>query len=334
MIKMPETSINLPIPAKPDSKVVQLHPRPLSPAATGASPMLAGLLRDVTAYIETQGGGQGVFKTAVSNVNILRCFQAMMPMRKIYKPSMCVTLQGSKEILLGDEQLDYRAMEFLVVSVEVPGSGRIVEASPTEPYVGMVIDFDSAMMRDVMAQVDDIPATPESARCVFVGKVDDRLAECILRLVRLSDTPKAVPVLYPSIMKEIYYWLLTGPHGAQLRKLAMPESNMERVANAIYLIRDNLAKTIRVEALASEARMSPSSFHQHFKRMTSMSPLQYQKQLRLLEARRLLMADAANVSDAAYQVGYESTSQFSREYSRMFGMAPKRSLMTLRPMPA
>ncbi|MFP1132046.1 AraC family transcriptional regulator N-terminal domain-containing protein [Asticcacaulis sp. W401b] len=270
----------------------------------------------------------------MDNVNILRCFQAMMPMRKIYKPSMCVTLQGTKEILLGDERLEYCAMEFLVVSVDVPGSGRIVEASSDLPYVGVVIDFDSAMMREVIEQVDNIPTTPDSGRCVFVGKVDDRLAECILRLVRLSETPKAVPVLYPSIMKEIYYWLLTGPHGAELRKLVIPESNMERVANAIYMIRDNLAKTIRVEALASEARMSPSSFHQHFKKMTTMSPLQYQKQLRLLEARRLLMADAANVADVAYQVGYESPSQFSREYSRMFGIAPKRSLMTLRPTPA
>jgi transcriptional regulator GlxA family with amidase domain len=150
------------------------------------------------------------------------------------------------------------------------------------------------------------------------------------RLMRVLDTPKAIPVLYPAIMREICFWLLTGAHGGEVRKLGLPDSHTRRITDAIYLLRDNFARPIRVEELAAAARMSLSSFHQHFKTLTSMTPLQYQKQLRLLEARRLMTADGANVSSAAYRVGYESASQFSREYSRMFGAAPKRDAMELR----
>jgi AraC-like DNA-binding protein len=251
----------------------------------------------------------------------------MMPMRQIYRPSLCIVIQGAKELLFGEDRLHYGAMECLVVSVELPASGRIVEASPDAPFVGVTIDFDVATMRDVLEQLDTPPFPSSSpGPCVFVGQVDEPLAECVLRLIRMSETPKAIPILYPSVMREICYWLLSGPHGGELCKLALPESNIERVVKAIYLLHANFARTLRVEQLADAARMSPSSFHQHFKALTSMTPLQFQKQLRLLEARRLMMAEAANVTEAAYQVGYESASQFSREYYRMFGVAPKRDV--------
>ncbi|WP_246333326.1 AraC family transcriptional regulator [Aureimonas mangrovi] len=291
---------------------------------------LPQLLATATAHIDAQGGGQGLFPTAMEGVNIVRSFQAMMPIRQIYSPSLCVVLQGAKEILFGAERLEYRELECLVVSVEMPACGRVIEASEAAPYVGMMIDLDIAMLRDVLNQMD---ATPEPASgpgpCAFVGKVDEPLADCVSRLIRMSQTPKAVPILYPSVMREICYWLLSGPHGGEICNLALPESNTERIVRAIYLLRRNFARTMRVEQLASEARMSPSSFHQHFKAMTSMTPLQFQKQLRLLEARRLMIADAASVSEAAYQVGYESASQFSREYSRTFGIAPKRDAASL-----
>jgi len=162
---------------------------------------------------------------------------------------------------------------------------------------------------------------------VFVGKVDDALADCILRLMRMLATPKAIPILDPSVMREVCYWLLSGPHGGEICKLALPDSNIERVVKAVTLLHANFAQTLRIEHLADVARMSPSSFHQHFKALTSMTPLQFQKQLRLLEARRLMVSEAANVADAAYRVGYESASQFSREYSRTFGIAPKQDVM-------
>ncbi|SMF60235.1 Helix-turn-helix domain-containing protein [Xaviernesmea oryzae] len=308
----------------PEMDCVSRWPRNQSEASVSSS-----LLAVVTAYIEGQGGGEGLFPTMIEGFNIVRSSQAMMmPMRAIYKPSLCVVIQGGKEILVGDDMLSYGAMECLVVSVELPASGRIVEASPDAPYIGVTIDLDVTVMRDVVEQLDEPPVPPASpGPCMFVSQVDEPLADCIQRLVRMSETPKAIPVLHPSIMREICFWLLNSPHGGELYRLALPESNIERVVKAISMLHTNFAQTLHVEHLAEVARMSPSSFHQHFKALTSMTPLQFQKQLRLLEARRLMVAQAASVAEAAYQVGYESASQFSREYCRMFGVAPKRDAL-------
>jgi transcriptional regulator GlxA family with amidase domain len=152
----------------------------------------------------------------------------------------------------------------------------------------------------------------------------------MVRLVKLISNPKAISVLYPAIMREICFWLLSGPYGGEICKIAMPDSQTRRITDAIYLLRDNFTTPLRIRQLAATARMSPSSFHQHFKALTSMTPLQYQKQLRLLEARRLLLSGSVNVAGAAYQVGYESASQFSREYARAFGTPPKRSVMDIK----
>ena len=290
--------------------------------------MSSALLAAVNAYVEGQDGGQGLFPTPMEGFNIVRSCQAMMPMRALYRPSLCVVLQGGKEIHFGEDRLSYGAMECLVVSVELPASGRIIDASPDAPYIGVTIDLDVPVMREVMEQLDEPPVPPSGpGPCMFVCHVDEPLADCILRLVRMSGTPKAVPILYPSVMREICFWLLNSPHGGELYRLALPESNIERVVKAISLLHANFSRTLRIEELAEAARMSQSSFHQHFKALTSMTPLQFQKQLRLLEARRLMVADAASVAEAAYQVGYESASQFSREYSREFGVAPKRDAM-------
>ncbi|TCT03251.1 AraC family transcriptional regulator [Aquabacter spiritensis] len=292
--------------------------------------MSSALLAAVTDHIEGQGGGQGLFPTRIDAVHILRSFQARLPMRQIYRPSLCVVLQGAKEILFGESTLRYGTMECLAVGMALPATGRIVEASPEAPYIGVTIELDVAMLRDVLQQLDTPPNPPVSpGPCLFVSRVDDPLADCVLRLLRMSQTPNAIAILSPSVMREICYWLLTSPGGGELCKLALPDSNVERVAKAITLLHANFAQTLRVEQMAEAARMSPSSFHQHFKALTSMTPLQFQKQLRLLEARRLMLAAAASVAEAAYQVGYESASQFSREYSRMFGAAPKRDVMNL-----
>jgi AraC-like DNA-binding protein len=287
----------------------------------------SSLLETVTAYVESKGGGQGLFPTAMEGVNVIRSFQEMMPHRKIYRPSLCVVLKGAKQILFGEHTLDYGEMQCLVVSMELPASGRIVKAAPDEPFLGVTIDFDVSVIHEVLREMDGLTPSQGARPCVFVADVDEPLSDCIQRLVRMADNPKSVPILYPSVMREIYYWLLSGPHGGEICKLALPESSTERVVKAIQLLRSNFTQTLRVEQLAEAARMSASSFHQHFKALTSMSPLQYQKQLRLLEARRLMISAAATVAEAAYQVGYESASQFSREYSRTFGVAPKRDVM-------
>lgn len=289
----------------------------------------SSLFAAATACIEAQGGGEGLFPTQIDSVHIIRAFEKRMPMRQVYKPSLCVVLEGAKEIEFGDQSLRYGAMECLVVGLDLPASGRVVQASADKPYLGITLDLDLNTMRDVLEQLDTAVSPTSAGPCLFVAKVDDPLADCILRLIRLTETPGAVPILYPSIMREICYWLLTSPNGGELRNLALPESNSDRVARAIHLLHTSFAKTLRVEQLAETARMSASSFHHHFKALTSMTPLQYQKQLRLLEARRLMVTEAASVADAAYRVGYESPSQFSREYSRMFGGAPKQDVLKL-----
>lgn len=326
MTRMPNTAEILPFPASESAE--SRHEAEVSRSMRETSP---ALLSAVTSFIEARGGGQGRFETPMSDVHIVRSFQDILPVHNMYRPSLCMVLKGAKEILFGDTTLHYAEMECLVVSVEVPASGRMVGATPTNPYIGVMIDFDVSILREVLQQLPNPPVpSTSSGPCIFVGQVDDALAECVTRLARMAQMPDAVPVLYPAAMRELYFWLLTGPYGSEIAKLAWPETHAERVARAIHHIRDHFAQTLRVEQLAEVARMSASSFHHHFKAMTSMTPVQYQKQLRLLEARRLMVSESASVSDAAYQVGYESASQFSREYSRSFGTAPKRDVMNFK----
>lgn len=295
----------------------------------------AALFKAATDFIDARGGGEGHFQTPMGGVHIMRAFQEIMPIRRMYRPSLCLVIEGAKQIMFGETTLDYGEMECLVVSIELPARGRMIGATPRNPFLGVTIEFDVAMLRDVMQQLATPPIpSPDSGPCVFVGQVDEPLSESILRLVRMAKTPDAIPVLYPSTMREICYWLLTGPYGSEIAKLALPETHTERVARAIHFLHQNFRQTLRVEQLAEAAKMSASSFHHHFRAMTSMTPVQFQKQLRLLEARRLMVSDAANVSEAAYEVGYESVSQFSREYSRAFGAAPKRDVLNFKALVA
>lgn len=289
------------------------------------------LMAAVLDLMESRGGGQGLFDTGMTGVNLMRSYQTIMPVPNLYRPSLCVVFKGAKEIMFGGSKLNYTEMECLIVNVEVPAIGRMIGATCETPYIGMTLDFDAAILREVIEQLPHPPVTAGSATpSLFVGKVDDQLAECLTRLVRLMANPPAIPVIFPAMMREIHYWLLTGPYGAEIAKLVLRDNHAERIAKAVQFLRDNFDKPLRIEQLAEVATMSPSSFHQHFKIMTSMTPVQYQKQLRLVEARRLMLSEAANVSEAAYHVGYESASQFSREYTRSFGVAPKRDVMTFK----
>ncbi|TCP33645.1 AraC family transcriptional regulator [Sphingomonas sp. BK235] len=300
---------------------------PFPPSRDGRRHTPPALMAAALELMESRGGGQGRFDTGMAGVLLVRSFQTIMPVPNVYKPSLCIVLKGAKQIMFGDSSLDYGEMECLIVNVEVPASGRMVGATPDTPYLGMTIEFDTAILRELLQQVPAPPRSAAATPSIFVGQVDEQLAECLTRLVRLMGNPGAIPVLSPALLREIHYWLLTGPYGAEIAKLAAPETHAERVARAIHYVRDHFAEPLRVEQLAEVANMSPSSFHHHFKTMTSMSPVQYQKQLRLVEARRLMLSEAANVSEAAYHVGYESASQFSREYTRSFGIAPKRDVM-------
>lgn len=275
--------------------------------------------------------GENPFATAIDGLVLLRSNQEKGPNHLIFRPALCITVQGSKWSSFGDQRFEYPAGQALVVSVEMPALGRVTEASPEKPYLGIVLEFDLAVLREVLEGLDNPPVAGSDIRhAVFVSDFDGPLADCALRMVRLLETPKAIPMLYPAIMREICYWLLTGPHGSEIVKMTLANSHGQRLISAIHALRDRFAEPVRIEELAAIVQLSPSAFHRQFKALTSMTPLQYQKQLRLLEARRLLVSDTINVEAAAFKVGYESPSQFSREYSRMFGTPPRRDIASLR----
>jgi len=284
------------------------------------------------AILRHAAAADGAMETAVPGLVLMRSTQPSLPHHVNYKPSLCIVADGAKEVMLGDEAVAYGAGQSLVVNLELPLLSRVTRA----PYAGLSLRFDVALLREVVTQLPRPPAESRNAPGLFVDEVSGPLADAVGRLVSLLATPDAIGALGPAITREIYYWLLTGPHGAEVAKLALPDSHTQRIARAIGLMRDEVARPIPIEELAAAARMSPSSFHQHFKLLTALSPLQYHKQLRLLEARRLMLSEALGVAGAAYKVGYESVSQFSREYARMFGRPPKRDVTDLRrtPLPA
>ncbi|KAF1005939.1 MAG: RCS-specific HTH-type transcriptional activator RclR [Luteibacter sp.] len=273
----------------------------------------------------------GIHETALPDLALMRSTTSGMPNHVLYRPALCFVVQGAKQVMLGEDVLHYRENQALVVNVEMPGIGRVTRASAREPYMAIHLAFDMGLLREAQAMVP-APAKrqPERATGMFVDTFDDALVDCMLRLVRLLDTPAHIPALYPLLAREIFYRMLTGPTGAWVGAMVLPDTHTQRIAEAIHQLRTDFTRAVRVEDLAAVAGMSPSSFHQHFKAVTSVSPLQFQKNLRLLEARRLMVTEDAAVASAAYRVGYESASQFSREYTRMFGAAPKRDAEVLR----
>jgi AraC-like DNA-binding protein len=295
------------------------------------SARLQELAQAVRRYTEADGGSNP-FLTAIEGFAILRSDHAKRPAHRIFKPALCITVQGAKWATFGEKRYDYRAGQALVVSVEMPSRGTVSAASAAEPFLGLVIELDLAFMQELMEELGmrAEPAGNETARGAYVIAVSSQLLDCALRGMRLLETPEAIPILYPGIMREICYWLLTGPGGEQIVHTTVTGGHERRVIEAIHHLRDRFNEPVRVEDLALNAHMSSATFHRQFKSVTSMTPLQYQKQLRLLEARRLMMAGNANVETAAFQVGYESSSQFSREYTRMFGKSPRRDISALR----
>ena len=282
--------------------------------------LAAALLR----YTDRQPG-ESPYRTAIESMAIMRSDHPKPPTHMIFRPAMCIVAQGAKWANFGGDRLEYRAGQALVIGVETPSVGRVFEASPDEPCLVLAFELDTAIMRSVAEQLEEPPRpSGEHGRGVFVTDFQGPLADCALRLVRLLDTPQAIPMLYPVIMREICYWLLAGPHGGDVARMTLAHSPSQRVISAMHSLRSRFNEPVRIEELAEIARMSPSAFHRQFKALTSLTPLQYQKQLRLLEARRLMISSALNVEAASFQVGYESPSQFSREYARMFGVPPKR----------
>jgi AraC-like DNA-binding protein len=288
------------------------------------------LVQAILRYTERQSG-ESPYVTAIDRLMIMRSDNPKPPNHLIFRPSMCIVAQGAKWATFGGDKLEYRAGQALVIGVETPSAGRVAEASPGEPCLVLAFELDLAIMRSVAEGMEPPPkASGEPGRGVLVTDFQGPLADCARRLVHLLDTPDAIPTLYPIIMREICYWLLIGPHGGDIARLTLANSPSQPVMRALHSLRERFRETVRVDDLAAIARLSVSAFHRQFKALTAMTPVQYQKQLRLLEARRLMITHTAKVETASYQVGYESPSQFSREYRRMFGISPKRDAMAMR----
>ncbi len=268
---------------------------------------------------------------AIPGLSLFRREEPTEPITGMYEPSLCVVAQGAKRVLLGEDTYVYDAHHYLITAVHLPTVVQIIEASRERPYLGLRLKFDQHELSKLMADSHlPRPKTQQSSRGMATGEVTLPLLNALQRLLDLLEAPEDIPILAPIIQREIIYRLLVGDQGARLRQIASSGSQSNQIAQAIDWLKDNFAQPLRVGDLAAHVRMSTSTFHHHFRAMTALSPLQFQKQLRLQEARRLMLTEYVDAGTAAFQVGYESPSQFSREYSRMFGASPSRNVASLR----
>lgn len=265
----------------------------------------------------------------VAGLTLIRQSGPTDRMPVLHQPALCMIVQGAKVVTLGEETFRYDPTCHLVVSVDLPLTGQVVEATPERPYLCVRVDLEPALLSELMLQRPP-EAGDEGSRGVHLGRTTPELADAATRLVALLDRPRDAAALAPLIRREIHYRLLTGDQAGIVRQIGTPDSRLSQVTRAIAWIRANFDRPFSIEALAREAGMSASSLHHHFKAVTAMSPLQYQKQIRLQEARRLMLGEAHDAQAAGFQVGYESPSQFSREYARLFGVPPARDAARLR----
>lgn len=289
------------------------------------------LISAVSRFADAHANGEGVATTPVAGLTLIRASAPSALQYAISNPMVVLVVQGAKRVSMNDVPYDFAAGESLFITADVPTVSRITQASVSTPYYSLVIDLDPVLIAELCGEMDargDARVAP-----VEVGETSAEVADTALRLVHLLDRPSALPILSKQLLREMHYWLLAGRHGASIRRLGWPDSSVERIGRAVAHLRQHFASSIRIEDLAGLAGMSLSSFHQHFREVTSLSPLQFQKQLRLIEARRLMLAEGQMASQAAFSVGYESVPQFTREYGRLFGMPPGQDIREARKAP-
>jgi AraC-like DNA-binding protein len=304
------------------------------PSKSSATGQTASQCKELATRIDrhTNGKGDGFHRTAIDRLDFARESTVSATLTGVSTPMLAIVVQGKKAALLGEETYYYGAAQYLILSVDLPISGFITEATPAQPYLGFKLDLDPRQLGEIITAQTSVIASKKdtSVRGFFVSTADAPLLDGALRLTKLLDTPQDIPMLAPMIIQEIYYRLLMGEQCEAVRQIATVGSHMQRIAQVVQHIKTNFTQPLRIEDLADRAKMSPSSFHYHFKQVTSMSPLNYQKQLRLIEARRLMLVEKSTAATAANQVGYESSTQFSREYARMFGAPPIQDIVGLR----
>jgi AraC-like DNA-binding protein len=306
---------------------------------SSAKPSVAWYQSELSAIIERYSGRNGApagpardgaHPTPIPGLVLYRGSACAGTNCGVYKPALGLIAQGAKQVTLGDETLVYDQANYLVTSLDLPVLAQVKRASPEEPYLAFMLDLDPRRISAMMSEMKLSRPPSNSGRAMAVGTLTTEILDPVLRLARLLDSPHDIPILAPMIERELLYRLLTGELGPRLRNLAVAESQTHQIARAIDWLKTNYTRPLRIDELARTVHMSPSSLHHHFKAVTAMSPLQYQKHLRLQEARRLMFAEMQDAASAGHRVGYESPSQFSREYSRLYGAPPLRDIAQLR----
>jgi len=270
--------------------------------------------------------------TGIPQLLIFRSETTSSPVPAVHRPSLCFVAQGTKEMTLGGKVFRYGAGEYLISTVDLPTTGEVVEGSVRRPYLCFALAIDPGVVYEILRDANQSlaeRARPADRPAMYVGKNDGPVTDAVLRLARCLDDAGDCAVLAPGIIREVLYRLLQGKFGPMVREVGIVGSRTQRVARAIERLKNGFAESLEIDDLARLAGMSPSSFHEHFKKVTTLSPLQYQKQLRLQEARRLLVAEGTSAADVGFRVGYQSASQFSREYARFFGRPPRADVREL-----
>lgn len=288
-------------------------------------------LKELAKTIARYAEKDGVHETAVPRLSIVRISKPSEPMHGVHKAAICLVAQGRKQLIVGEEVFRYEPSQQLLVSLDLPLIGQVIEASEGEPYLSMKLELDLDMCTEMLLKMP--PAPPETDFGLSISKTPPELFDAMVRLLKLHETPEDVAELAPLIEREILYRLLKSEQAGFIRRMFEPQHRHRHVGRAISWIQENFTRAFTIEEVASLSGMSPSSLHQHFRDATAMSPLQYQKQLRLQEARRLILTRSLDAATAGHSVGYESPSQFSREYKRLFGAPPQRDIERLRQQP-
>jgi AraC-like DNA-binding protein len=277
----------------------------------------------------------GICPTAIPQLTLYRCSLRTQPMHCMYALGLAIIAQGGKQVSLADQVLSYGPGQSLLTTLDLPVVAQITQADLARPFLSMLLTLETRALVQLVAEME-LPPLPREPppRAISLSPVDAPLLDAVIRLVRLLDEPALIPRIAPLVQQEIMVRLLCGPHGPYLRQLLAAGSPSHQVARAMAWLRQNFSSDVLMDDLAARAHMSPSTFRQHFRDLTGMSPLQYQKQLRLQEARQLMLNHALDASNTAARVGYESVSQFNREYSRLFGAPPQRDIRRMRQLPA
>ncbi|KGD65236.1 AraC family transcriptional regulator [Alcanivorax nanhaiticus] len=305
---------------------------PELPKNLSASPQ-----RQLAQIVHRWTSGNGMHHSAIEGVDLFRSDALTSCASTVYEPSLIFIIQGTKTVQLGDREIVYGPLSYLANSVHLPVLGQIVDACQDQPYLAAKVVVDTQEVTDLVLELGDKvgsydPHTPcpEVGCGLCMSQMDDRMQNALFRLLSLLDSPDDIPILAPLARREIIYRALIGEMGPRMRKFVAADSQANRISQVISTLKDRYAEPLRVKELADEANMSESSLFHSFKQVTRMSPLQFQKKLRLHEARRLMLNEGLEAATASYRVGYESPSHFSREYSRMFGAPPKADVIKLR----